>query len=122
MLVLGMFVFTGAWLAVATACASRVGWMVLLAALSSIVLLRLARARAGKPRALLAVLVTAASIALGEWLLAAQPIAWQMNQSPLEAARRMGPAFSWMLVQLGNTPLDWAMMVVALALAAWLGR
>lgn len=122
MLVLGAFVFAGAWLAVAAACDSRAGWMTLLAALNSIALLRLARTHSGKPRALLALLVTAASIALGEWLLAALPIAWQMNQSPLEAARRMGPAFSWVLVQLGNTPLDWGLMVAALLLAAWLGR
>jgi len=34
----------------------------------------------------------------------------------------MGPDFSWMLVQLGNTPQDWALMVVALVLAARFGR
>jgi hypothetical protein len=122
LLVLGVFVFAGAWLAVATACDSRVGWMALLATLNSIALLRLARTHSGKLRAMLAVLVTGVSIALGEWLLAALPIAWQMDQSPLEAARRMGPEFSWMLVQLANTPLDWGLMVAALLLAAWFGR
>ena len=96
--------------------------MALIAAMNSIVLLRLACVRSGTPRALLAVLVTGTSIALGEWLLAALPIAWQMDQSPLEAARRMGPDFSWMLVRLGNTPLDWAFVVVALAVAARYGR
>jgi hypothetical protein len=96
--------------------------MALPAALNSIVLLRLARTRSGTPRALLAVLVTGVSIALCEWLLAALPLSWQMDQSPLQAARRMGSDFSWMLVQLGNTPLDWGLMVVALALAARYGR
>jgi hypothetical protein len=122
MLLLGVFVFAGAWLAVATACDSRVGWMALLAALNSIVLLRLGRVHSGTPRALLAVLVTGASIALGEWLLAALPISWQMDQSPMQAAQRMGLDFSWMLVRLGNTPLDWSLVVVALALAARYGR
>jgi len=103
MLVLGVFVLAGAWLAIATACNSRVGWMALIAAMNSIVLLRLARVRSGTPRALLAVLVTGTSIALGEWLLAALPISWQMDQSPLEAARRMGADFSWLLVHLGKT-------------------
>ncbi len=122
MLVPGFFVFAGAWLAVAAACNSRVGWMALLAALNSIVLLRLARTRSGATRALLAVLVTGVSIALGEWLLAGLPISRQMDQSPLEAARRMGADFSWLLIQLGNTPLDWGLVVVALALAARYGR
>jgi len=122
LLTLAVFVFTGAWLIVATACTSRAGWMTLIAAAISITLLRVARMHPGTPRMLLAAFVTSASIALGEWLVAALPIAQQSNQSPLEAAQRMGFDFGWMLIRLGNSPLDWGLIAVALVLAIRFSR
>lgn len=122
LLVLGAIVLSGAWLVAATLCASHAGWMALGAALSAIVLLRLAHVPSSGSRVLLAMLATATAIVLANWLVVALPIGQAMGLLPLEAARRIGPNFGWMLIKLGNTPLDWLWMVVALALAAWFGR
>ena len=122
LLVLGGLVFAGLWLVVAAACHGRAAWMSLVAAFNAIAWLHIAGARPGAPRAWLATFLTAASIALGEWLVAALPIAGLMNQSPLETAQRIGPDFGWMLIRLGNTSLDWGLIVIALAVAMRFGR
>ncbi len=122
LLVLGSLAFAGTWVIVAAACHGRAGWMALVAALNAIAWLRMAKARPGAHRAMLAVFATSASIALGDWLVAALPIGAQVNQSPLEAAQRMGPDFGWMLIRLGSTPLDWSLIAVALVIALRLGR
>ena len=96
--------------------------MVLVAALNAIAWLRITHTTQGAWRATIAVLMTLVSIALGEWLVASLPIARAMGQFPLETAQRMGPDFGWMLIRLGNTPLDWLTVIVALTLAAWFGR
>jgi hypothetical protein len=119
---LGAFAFGGVWLVVAAMRGDRAGWMVLVAALNAVTWLRITHTRPGALRRLCAVLATSASIALGEWLVASLPIAQAMNQLPLETARRMGPDFGWMLIRLGNTPLDWLTIIVALMLAAWFGH
>jgi hypothetical protein len=122
LLALGACAFACAWMVVAARSGDRAGWMVLVAALNAVAWLRLARTRAGTPRSLAAVLATSASIALGEWLVASLPIAQAMGQSLPDAAGRIGPDFGWMLIRLGNTPLDWLAIVVALMLAGWFGR
>ena len=122
LLALGVFVFMGAWVGVAVLSNGHAGWMVLLAALDAGVFLRMARMRPGRMRARLALLATIASIALGNWLVAALPIARAMGLFPLETAQRIGPDFGWMLIRLGNTPVDWLWMVAALVLAMWFGR
>jgi len=119
---LGIFAFGGVWLAFASTFDGRGAWMVLIAAPNAVVWLRITHTRQGASRALVAVLMALASIALGEWLVAALPIARAMGEFPLETAHRMGPDFGWMLIRLGNTPLDWLTVIVALVLAAWFGR
>lgn len=122
LLVLGGLVFAGSWLVVAAACNGRASWMTLIAPFNAIAWLRMAGTRPGSARVLLAAFSTAASIAFGEWLVAALPIAGLMNQSPLESAQRMGADFGWMLIRLGNTSLDWGLVVIALLLATRYGR
>jgi hypothetical protein len=122
LLALGAIVHAGAWLIAAALGNGHAGWMALFAALGTVVLLRFVGIAPGTSRAILALLGTAATIALGNWLVAALPIAQAMNLTPLEAALRMGPHFCWMLVSLGNAPLDWLWVALALALAAWFGR
>jgi hypothetical protein len=122
LLALGVLAFDGAWLDLATTLDSRAAWMALIAALNAVAWLQITHTRHGALRALAAVLMTLVSIALGEWLVAALPIAQAMGQFPLETAHKMGPDFGWMLILLGNTPLDWLTVFVALMLAAWFGR
>lgn len=119
---IGVLAFAGVWTAVASAWGGHAGWMVLAAALNSIAWLRFSGTPTGPERMLLAFLATVFSIVLGEWLVAALPIASAMGQFPLETAGRIGLDLGWMLIRLGNTPLDWLMVLVALMLAAWFGR
>jgi hypothetical protein len=101
LLALGVLAFDGAWLDLATTLDSRAAWMALIAALNAVAWLQITHTRHGALRALAAV---------------------AMGQFPLETAHKMGPDFGWMLILLGNTPLDWLTVFVALMLAAWFGR
>jgi hypothetical protein len=121
-LLFGAPCFVIAWLGASVRFGDRAGWMAPVAALTAIALLRATRSSPGSARAVLATIATAGYLALGEWIVACLPIAAGMGQSPLEAAQRMGTDFGWMLIRLGNSPLDWGWMVLAIAMAALLGR
>ncbi len=122
LLLLGVLAFDGAWLAAAASTNGHAGWMAPFAALIGFAPLWLARAAPGSMRALLALLATATALALGNWLVAALPIGQAMGQFPLEAARRIGPDFGWMLIRLGNRPSDCLWTAFALVLAGLFGR
>ncbi len=122
LMVIAAFVCAGAWLVVAALRDGHAGWMAVLFVPVVIGLLRLTRVSSGTSRSVLALFATTMAISLANVLVAALPVAQAMDLTPLAAARRIGPDFCWMLVSLGNTPLDWLWAALALALAAWFGR
>ena len=122
LLLVGMLGVIAAWSIVAYATDSRSGWMALAVAADAALLLRIGKYPAGSERVLLALLATVAAILAGYWLVAALPIAAAMGQLPFVAASHMGLDFTWTVIRLGNTPLDWLCGGVALLLATWLAR
>jgi len=116
---LGGICFAGAWLGVSARSGGRAGWMALAATAIAVGLLRVTGMPPGASRARVALLSTAAYLAAGEWLVACLPIGAAMGESPIEAARRVGLDFGWLLIELGNRPLDWFWFALAVA-AAWL--
>jgi hypothetical protein len=122
LLVVALVAYAGAWLVIAALYGGHAGWMALLAAPLVLILLQFTRVPSGASRAVLATFSTATAIGLGKWLVMALPVAQAMDLTPLAAARRIGPDFFWMLASLGNTPLDWLCVALALALAVWFGR
>ena len=119
---IGGICFVSAWLGAAVHSASRAGWMAPVAAAVAIALLRLGWSSRGTRGRYFALVATFAYVLVGEWLVACMPIGAAMGQSPVEAAHRVGVDFGWMLVQLGNRPLDWFWLVLALAVAWRFGR
>ena len=120
-LALAILFYAAAWLGVATWFEGFHGWLALLATPTIMVLLRLLRVPAGTPRSALATFATAIAIAFANWLVIALPIANAMGLTPLAAALHIGPHFAWTLLALTHTMLDWAWVVLALAMAAWSG-
>lgn len=122
LLILGVPGASLAWLIVAALNASRAGWMALVVAVATVLVLRICQFPHGTTRAALAALATGFGIVMSDWLIAALPIGAAMGQLPFVAACRMGMDFAWTLTQLGSTPLDWFCSGFAVLLAAWLGR
>ena len=122
LLALGTCAAIGAWLVAAAVSDSRADWLAPLVAIDVAALLRFARVAPGPTRAMLAVAITTAALVIANWLVISLPMAEGMGMFPLDVASRTGPDFGWMLIRLGNTPMDWLWMAMALALAAWLGR
>ncbi|MEO6263940.1 MAG: hypothetical protein ABIO58_03085 [Luteimonas sp.] len=120
LLAIGSFGFAAAWVLLALARDQQCSWMALLAAVDAVLLLRLARMPAGGLRAALAVLATAATIALANWGIAATQIGKVMGLLPWESLAKLGPVFAWTLIRLANhgTDLFWiglSLLVAALA-------
>jgi hypothetical protein len=122
LLALGALLFAIAWLIVADRTAGRAGAMAPLSAMIVIALLRATGTQSGWPRARLAALVTCGYLAAGEWLVSSLPIAAQAGIPPWKAVQEMGADFGWTLIHLGNTPLDWLWIGIAIALALRFGR
>ena len=122
LLVLGSTGFAAAWVLLAWSRDRQCSWMAVLAALDAAVLLRLSRMRPGWPRALLATLATAATIALANWGIAAAQMGKPMGLPPWQALGRIGPEFAWLLAGMVNQPVDLAWLLAALVFALVLGR
>ncbi|KFN51068.1 hypothetical protein P873_03990 [Arenimonas composti TR7-09 = DSM 18010] len=102
-----------------------VGWCVWVApliALDVAFMLRLAAAPAGRLRAGLAVLGTAAAIAFGYWTVVAAEMAALIGLTIPESIQRLGPSLFWTLVERGTSAWEMALVVTALPLAWWLAR
>jgi hypothetical protein len=113
---------TAVWLALSMALRSPCGWLAPLAALDMALMLRLSAAPAGKLRAALAVLGTAAAIAASYWMIAATQMANLLGLSPLESAQRLGPVLAGELVRHMTSGWDIGFAALALLLAWRLGR
>ncbi len=121
-LAVGVLGMTAVWLALAMFLRSPCGWLAPLAALDIALMLRLAAAPAGRPRAALAVLGTATAIALSYWMIAATQMGQLLGLSPLESAQRLGPVLAGELVRHMTSGWDIAFAALALVLAWRLAR
>ena len=122
LLVLGCAGFAALWVLAALYTDRQLGWMALLGALDTAVLVRLGGLQRGWGRAALAVAATVAIVALANWGIAAGQIGTVMGLLPWESLLKLGPRYAWTLAQLANGAAEWISALAALALAAWLGR
>jgi hypothetical protein len=110
------------WAGVAAIVASPCAWVAPLAAADAAVLLRLANFPAGKSRAALALAITAATIVVGNALVATALIGRGMGLRPVHALGRMSPDLAWMYVQSNSGWAELAWYALAGVLAWRLGR
>ncbi len=111
-----------AWVLVALYLQQSCGWMAVLAALASALMLRLGRMPRSALRPLTAMLATFTIILLVNWTVAATQIGLAMGLNPLDSALKLGADYAWTLAGLANHTADWIWMASALALAAFTAR
>lgn len=116
-LCIGVLGMTAAWLGLSMLLRSPCGWLAPVAALDMALMLRLSAAPAGRLRAALAILGTAAAIALSYWMLAATQMGQLLDLSPLESAQRLGPVLAGELVRHMTSGWDIGLAALALVLA-----
>lgn len=122
LLVCGCLGFAAAWVLIAGMLGSQVAWLAPLAALDSMLMLRLGRLPRGWKHATWAALATGATILLANWGIAALEIGRSMGLLPWDSALRLGPAYAWELIQLANGPVELAWYAVALVAAVVASR
>lgn len=122
MLLLGGLAFVLVWVMLALYLQKQAGWMAWLAALDAALMLRLGGMPRGAGRSILAVLATLAISALALWGIVATQLGFSLGLGPFDSALRLGVHHAWTLTSLANTALDWAALLLAPPLAAWLSR
>ncbi len=122
LLALGVAVFTAAWILLAAATGRQSSWMALLAAADAALLLRLGGVAPGFRRAAWAVGATATTIVLANWGIVAAGIGRLVGLGPLDSALKLGSGLAWTVAQLVNGPVDVALLLASLAVAAFAGR
>jgi len=121
-LAVGVLGMTAVWLAWYLGFRTPGGWLALVAALDMALMLRLAAAPPGPARAALAMVGTAAAIALAYWMMAATQMGLLLGLTPLESSQRLGPVLAGELVRHATSGWDIAWAVLALPLAWRLAR
>ncbi|MEO5565770.1 MAG: hypothetical protein ABIR05_03825 [Luteimonas sp.] len=122
LLTLGSLGCAAAWILLALASDRQCSAMALLAGLDAALLLRLAGMPRGRARMLLALLGTAAAIAVANWGIAAGQIGRVLGLLPWESALKLGANYAWTLVGLVNTPAELAWLAGGLLLAVIAAR
>ena len=122
LLPLGVAGFAAAWILLAAATGRQSSWMALLAALDAAFLLRIGGLPPGPRRAAWAVSATAATIVLANWGIVAAGIGRLVGLGPVESALKLGTGLAWTVVQLVNGPLDVALLLLSLGVAAIAAR
>ncbi len=121
-LAIGVLGAVAVWLGLAITLNSTCAWMAPLAALDMVLMLRLAAAPAGWLRAVVAVMGTAATIAASYWMIVATQMGLLLGLSPMESAQRLGPVLAGELLRHGTDGWDIGLPLLALLIAARLGR
>ncbi len=112
---------TAAWVAVAIGTGRPSAWMALVVIVDIAILLRLTHARRSLPMALLAVAVTALTIAGAYWMITATYVGAMFGLPPMESAQRLGTVLAWMLTRIRFEPGDEFLLLASLPLAAIVG-
>lgn len=117
LLALGVLGFASAWMLVALRFDRQLAWLAPLAAADMIFLLAAAHWPAGRSRALVAVLGTAATIALAVFGIVAGQVGMGMGMRPWESALKLGPSYAWELARLATPTSDLAWYAFGIAVA-----
>ena len=117
-LLVGVLGMSAVWVAVAILSDRSCSWLALVAAIDMALLLRLTNAPVGVARALVAVLATAATVALSQWLIAATHLGFELGLEPMASAFRLGKVLAWQLSRLNLSAFDWIFLAASLPLAA----
>ncbi|HEU4813322.1 MAG TPA: hypothetical protein VFS99_03750 [Xanthomonadaceae bacterium] len=122
LLALGVAVVTAAWILLATATGRQSSWMALLAAADAAFLLRVCGVAPGFRRVAWAVGATALTIVLANWGIIAAGIGRLVGVGPLDSAMKLGTGLAWTVAQLANGPVDVALLLASLVVAALAAR
>jgi len=122
LLLLGTSGFAAIWIVLSLFNDAQNSWMAVLGALDVAWMLRLGRYPAGPRRMTLAVIATAAIVALANWGIIASQLGQVLGLQPWESAIRLGTHLAWTLFQLANGATDLALYAIALVVAAIAAR
>ena len=118
----GSIGIAAAWVLVAQATGRQASWMAVVAAIDSLLLLRMGGYRPGTARAGWAVLATLLAIALANWGIAADQVGRMLGLAPWNSMIRLGPEHGWLLLRMANDAVDLAWLAAGLVVAAAWGR
>ncbi len=119
---LGVCGMSAIWTLLALIVDRQCAWVAVLTAADIALLLRLARAAPGLPRAALNVMATLATIAIANWVIAAAQVGGAMGFGLIDSVQRLGTDYAQTLFGLANHPAELAWYAIALIVALWLGR
>lgn len=120
--ILGICGMTAIWTLLALIVDRQCAWVAVLTAADIALLLRLAHAAPGLPRAAATVLATLATILLANWVIAAAQIGGAMGLGLIDSVQRLGTDHAQTLFGLANQPAELAWYAIAVIVALWLGR
>ncbi|MEQ1512558.1 MAG: hypothetical protein ABL934_07755 [Lysobacteraceae bacterium] len=120
--ILGICGMTAIWTMLALIVDRQCAWVAVLTAADIALLLRLARAAPGLPRAATTVVATLATILLANWVIAATQIGGPMGLGLTDSVQRLGTDHAQTLFGLANQPAELAWYAIAVIVALWLGR
>ena len=120
--ILGVCGMGAIWTLLALIVDRQCAWVAVLTAADTALLLRLARAAPGLPRAAITVASTLATILLANWLIAATQIGGPMGLRLTDSVQRLGTDHAQTLFGLANQPAELAWYAIAVVVALWLGR
>jgi hypothetical protein len=120
--VLGICGMTAIWTLLALIVDRQCAWVAVLTAADIALLLRLARAAPGLPRAATTVVATLATILFANWVIAAAQIGGAMGLGLIDSVQRLGTDHAQTLFGLANQPAELAWYAIAVIVALWLGR
>ena len=119
---LGVCGMSAIWTLLALIVDRQCAWVAVLTAADIALLLRLARAAPGLPRAAVNVMATIATIAIANWVIAAAQVGGAMGFGLIDSVQRLGTDYAQTLFGLANHPSELAWYAIALIVALWLGR
>ncbi len=109
---------TAAWVAVAIGTGRPSAWVGLVLVIDIGLLLHMTRARRGLPMVVLAVAVTALTIASAYWMITATYVGAMFGLTPIASAQRLGTVLAWDLSIIRFEPGDEFLLMTLLPLAA----
>lgn len=112
---------TAAWVAVAIGTGRPSAWMALVVIVDIAILLRLTHARRSLAMTLLAVAVTALTIAGAYWMITATYVGAMFGLPPIQSAQRLGTVLAWILTRIRFEPGDEFLLLASLPLTAIVG-
>lgn len=110
------------WMALAFYLSTQCSWMALVLAVTAALSLRLCGMPAGRPRMLWAAGLTAIGVAWTSWGIVVLQMGVTMGVRPQDSAVKLGWHLARTLLLLANTPLDYALLALAVAGAAIASR